>query len=98
MTSARIAGAKLEVAPTFYDMRHVLALVKKLQGIDGPVQTSDLPRINPFRIRRARRGAVAAINHIEEMPSLYPGRSNPLSSTATGDNGRAGVGAPAPGR
>lgn len=65
---------QLEVAPTYNDLRYVIAQLKKFKGIQGELTVSDLPRINPLKLPATLRGVVDAVNAIEPMPSLYQGR------------------------
>jgi oleate hydratase len=67
---------QLEVAPTFYDMRYVLALFKKFQNIDTFTRT-DLPKINPLKIGEIEKKVLKFLNQVEPMPTIYPGRENP---------------------
>jgi len=64
----------IEVAPTFYDMRCVLALVKKFADVDK-LSVKDLPKINPRQLKTYQQQLVDFLNNnIEPMPKLYPGR------------------------
>lgn len=67
---------QLEVAPTFYDMRYVLALVKKLQNIDS-FTAGDLPKVNPLKIKQLEKQVFTFLNQVEPMPSLFPGKEKP---------------------
>jgi oleate hydratase len=66
----------LEVAPTFYDMRYVLALVKKFQSIETFTAAS-MPRLNPFKIGHYTKQVLTFLSQVEPMPSLYPGKGKP---------------------
>jgi oleate hydratase len=64
----------IEVNPTFYDMRYVLAGIKKNANVDK-LTTKDLPKIDPNKIEDFQKLLVDFLNNnIEPMPSLYPGR------------------------
>ncbi|MGN0298003.1 MAG: oleate hydratase [Lachnospiraceae bacterium] len=68
----------LEVAPTFYDLRYVIAQIKKIQNINGPITGKNLPKMNPLKFREMERKILALVNGIEEYPSLYPGKEPPV--------------------
>ena len=64
----------IEVNPTFYDMRYVLAGIKKSANVNK-LTTKDLPKIDPNKIEYFQKLLVDFLNNnIEPMPSLYPGR------------------------
>jgi oleate hydratase len=64
----------IEVNPTFYDIRYVLAGIKKSANVDK-LTTKDLPKIDPNKIEDFQKLLVDFLNNnIEPMPSLYPGR------------------------
>ena len=67
----------LEIAPTFYDIRYIVAQIKKLQNIDGDITTKDLPKINPLKLKETEKKLLSLINGIEKYPSLYPGKNPP---------------------
>lgn len=72
----RLAGIEkkeVEVSPTFYGMRFVLAMVRKFQNIDKFTE-KDLPKINPFKIKKM---ALIFLNQFEDKPSIYPGKEPP---------------------
>jgi oleate hydratase len=71
-----IEKKQVEVAPTFYDMRFVLALFKKFKNIDTFTR-SDLPKINPLKIGEMEKKILTSLNQVEPMPILYPGREKP---------------------
>lgn len=75
----------LEVAPTFYDLRYIIAEIKRIQSIEGKVKASDLPKINPFKIKQMEGKILELINSIEEYPSLYPGKYAPECNKSTGN-------------
>lgn len=68
----------LEVAPTFYDLRYIVAQLKKVQNIDGAITSKDLPKINPLKLKEAERELLTLLNGIEEYPTLYPGKEKPV--------------------
>ncbi|MGN0168281.1 MAG: oleate hydratase, partial [Acetatifactor sp.] len=70
----------LEVAPTFYDLRYIIAQLKKVQNIDGPITAKDLPKVNPMKIREMEKTVLTLINNIEEYPTLYPGKNPPMQN------------------
>jgi oleate hydratase len=64
----------IEVAPTFYDMRYVIALLKRFANVDK-LTIKDLPPIDPGNIEGFQNLIVDFLNNnIEPMPPLYPGR------------------------
>ena len=67
----------LEVAPTFYDMRYIIAQLKKIQNIQGDIKASDLPKINPFKLHEMQEELLKLLNNIEDYPSIYPGKEPP---------------------
>ncbi|MGN0261515.1 MAG: oleate hydratase [Eggerthellaceae bacterium] len=67
----------LEVASTFYDIRYVIAQVKKIQGIEGDLTMRDVPKVNPVKLPEMASFALKTINSIERYPSLYPGKEPP---------------------
>jgi oleate hydratase len=74
----------LEVLPTYYDVRYMMAAAKKFSGIRA-ITEEDLPRINPLKLilpvifgfRRFKRQALAYLRLFEEYPSVYPGKEPP---------------------
>ncbi|MGN1076930.1 MAG: oleate hydratase, partial [Candidatus Gallimonas sp.] len=62
----------LEVAPTFYDLRYIIAQIKKIQNIDGEITAKDLPKVNPLKMKEMEKQMLALVNNIEEYPTLYP--------------------------
>jgi oleate hydratase len=73
----------LEVQPTYYDTRYMLAAAKKFSGIRA-LDEESLPRINPlklipllFNFRRLKREALAYLKLFEDYPSVYPGKDPP---------------------
>lgn len=54
----------LEVAPTFYDVRYIQALLKKVQGIEGEVTQADRPRVNPLKLREAEAQLLELANRV----------------------------------
>lgn len=68
---------QVEVAPTFYDMRYVLALVKKFRNIDA-FTFEDLPQIDDPAKMFEKIGQILSIMNQIEMPTLYPGRDKPI--------------------
>lgn len=68
----------LEVAPTFYDIRYVIAQLKKVKNINGKITASDLPQINPFKLREMQEQLLNLINSVEDYPSIYPGKEPPV--------------------
>lgn len=67
----------LEVAPTFYDVRYIIAQLKKVQNIEGDITSKDLPKINPLKMKETEKTALSLINSIEKYPTLYPGKNPP---------------------
>ena len=67
----------LEIAPTFYDVRYIVAQLKKVQNIKGNITEKDLPSINPFKIKEMQDTLLKLINSVEEYPSLFPGKEMP---------------------
>lgn len=67
----------LEVAPTFYDLRYIIAQIKKIQNIEGPITPRNLPKINPLKLRETEKEVLTLVNSIEEYPTLYPGKEPP---------------------
>ena len=66
----------IEVYPTRYDMRYILAGIKKQANVDK-LTIKDLPKIDPNKIEDFQKLLVDFLNNnIEPMPSLYPGREN----------------------
>ncbi len=64
----------IEVYPTRYDMRYILAGIKKQANVDK-LTIKDLPKIDPNKIEDFQKLLVDFLNNnIEPMPSLYPGR------------------------
>jgi oleate hydratase len=64
----------IEVYPTRYDIRYVLAGIKKQANVDK-LTTKDLPKIDPDKIEDFQKLLVDFLNNnIEPMPSIYPGR------------------------
>ena len=64
----------IEVAPTRYDIRYILAGIKKQANVDK-LTTKDLPKIDPDKIEDFQKLLVDFLNNnIEPMPSIYPGR------------------------
>ena len=77
---AGIEKKPLEVAPTFYDVRYIIAQLKKIQNINGDITAKDLPKINPLKIKEMQEEMINLINGIEKYPSLYPGKYPPGSN------------------
>lgn len=67
----------LEIAPTFYDVRYILAQLKKVQNIQGEITEKDLPVINPFKIKETQRTVLKLVNSVDAYPSLFPGKESP---------------------
>lgn len=67
----------LEIAPTFYDIRYILAQLKKVQHIQGDIGLKDLPPINPLKLKRTSQNFLDLLNQIEDYPSIYPGKKLP---------------------
>ena len=67
----------LEIAPTFYDIRYIVAQIKKLKNIDGDITAKDLPKINPLKLKETEKTVLTLVNGIEKYPSLYPGKNPP---------------------
>lgn len=65
----------LEVAPTFYDVRYIVAQLKKINGIEGDITAKDLPKINPLKLKEMERQVLALVNGVEAYPSLFPGKN-----------------------
>jgi oleate hydratase len=64
----------IEVYPTRYDIRYILAGIKKQANVDK-LTIKDLPKIDPNKIEDFLKLLVDFLNNnIEPMPSLYPGR------------------------
>ena len=64
----------IEVYPTRYDIRYILAGIKKQANVDK-LTIKDLPKIDPNKIEDFKKLLVDFLNNnIEPMPSLYPGR------------------------
>jgi oleate hydratase len=64
----------IEVNPTFYDMRYVIALVKRFANVDK-LSVKDLPPIDQNKIEDFQKLVVDFLNNnIEPFPTLYPGR------------------------
>jgi len=64
----------IEVYPTRYDIRYILAGIKKQANVDK-LTIKDLPKIDPNKIEDFQKLLVDFLNNnIEPMPSLYPGR------------------------
>jgi oleate hydratase len=64
----------IEVAPTRYDIRYILAGIKKQANVDN-LTIKDLPKIDPNKIEDFQKLLVDFLNNnIEPMPSIYPGR------------------------
>ncbi|MGP8153231.1 MAG: oleate hydratase [Smithella sp.] len=64
----------IEVYPTRYDIRYILAGIKKQANVDK-LTIKDLPKIDPNKIEDFQKMLVDFLNNnIEPMPSLYPGR------------------------
>ena len=64
----------IEVYPTRYDMRYILAGIKKQANVDK-LTIKDLPKIDPNKIEDFQKLLVDFLNNnIEPMPSLYLGR------------------------
>ena len=64
----------IEVYPTRYDIRYILAGIKKQANVDK-LTIKDLPKIDPNKIKDFQKLLVDFLNNnIEPMPSLYPGR------------------------
>lgn len=67
----------LEVAPTFYDVRYIIAQLKKIRGIKGDITHKDLPRINPLKLKQMENDMLDLLNSVEKYPSLFPGKDMP---------------------
>lgn len=67
----------VEIAPTFYDIRYVIAQLKKIQNITGDLTSKDLPKINPLKIKETEKQVLDIINNFDEYPSLFPGKEMP---------------------
>jgi oleate hydratase len=67
----------LEIQPTFYDVRYIIAQLKKVQGIEGPLTKENLPRISPLRMHEMQARALDLVNRVEKNSSLWPGKENP---------------------
>jgi len=70
-------GKSLEVAPTFYDLRYIIGQLKKIQNITGDLTSSDLPKINPLKLKEKEKELLTLINEMEPYPSLFPGKELP---------------------
>ncbi len=73
----------LEVLPTYYDVRYMVAATKKFSGIRS-FEEASLPRINPLKLFRLlidlprfKREALAYLRLFDEYPSVYPGKAPP---------------------
>lgn len=67
----------LEVAPTIYDVRYIIAQLKKVKNIEGDITSKDLPKVNPLKLKETEKTVLSLINGIEKYPSLYPGKNPP---------------------
>lgn len=65
----------IEIAPTFYDIRYIVAQIKKFNNIKGEFSEKDLPKLNPIKIKQLEKEFVSLINRIEKYPTLYPGKN-----------------------
>lgn len=72
----KLEKKELEVAPTFYDVRFILATMKRYKNIDKFTR-ADLPPVNPLKIKQMEQAAVDFLNNIEPNPSMYPGKNAP---------------------
>ncbi|MGN1399131.1 MAG: oleate hydratase [Erysipelotrichaceae bacterium] len=68
----------VEIAPTFYDLRYIKGQLMKIMNKQGKLTAKDLPNINPLKIKEMEKQALNLINNIEDYPTLYPGKDNPL--------------------
>lgn len=72
-----VGEKSLEVAPTFYDLRYIIGQLKKIQNITGDLTSSDLPKINPLKLKEKEKELLTLINEMEPYPSLFPGKELP---------------------
>lgn len=71
---AGIHKKPLEVAPTFYDIRYIIAQIKKIHNVHGNLELKDIINLNPFELKKNIAETEEVINSIESYPSIYPGK------------------------
>ena len=73
----------IEVNPARYDLRYIKERVMKFAGVKGEISDSDLPKINPFKLWRAKAKLVKEIlKKVNEIPPyyiMYPGRDKSVA-------------------
>lgn len=67
---------ELEVAPTFYDIRNILASFKRYNNIET-FSKETLPPVNPFKMKKTGQAIMDILNNMDPYESLYPGKDAP---------------------
>lgn len=69
----------IEVYPAQYDMRYFKQQIMKFNAIKGDFTEKDLPKINPFQLKKLQKELIYKINNIPPYYVMYPGRDKSVA-------------------
>jgi oleate hydratase len=69
----------IEVNPARYDIRYLIASMKKNAGIKGQFTKADLPKINPLKLNEVKKKILDYLNSIPPYYILYTGRDQSVA-------------------
>jgi oleate hydratase len=64
----------LEIYPSRYDIRYIVATMKKNAGVKGEFTAADLPKVNLFKLNEERKKFLKFLNSVPPYYVLYTGR------------------------
>jgi len=68
----------IEVNPSRYDIRYLLERVKRFNGINGEIKTSDLPAVTPEALPTIQKMLLDYVNNVPPYYQMYLGRDKTI--------------------
>lgn len=68
----------IEVYPSRYDIRYLIAMMKKNAGIKGKFTDADLPEIHPLKLHEVKKRILEFLNSVPPYYVLYTGRDQSI--------------------